>query len=39
MRHCIFYSSLGIVLCVFICLLNFAQAQTANATTDPSEGQ
>jgi len=38
MRQCILGSSLGIVLCVFICLLNFAKAQTANATTDPSEG-
>lgn len=39
MRQCILGSSLGIILCVFICLHKFAQAQTANATTDPSEAR
>ncbi|KAK7405379.1 hypothetical protein VNO78_06633 [Psophocarpus tetragonolobus] len=35
------FSALVAVVCVFICLVNFAQAQSAssNATTDPSEAR
>jgi hypothetical protein len=38
MKHCILGSALVIALCVLSCLVDISQAQTANATTDPSEG-
>ncbi|CAJ2656994.1 unnamed protein product [Trifolium pratense] len=39
MKHCILGSALVIALCVFSCSVDFSQAQTANATTDPSEAR
>ncbi|WJX87546.1 hypothetical protein P8452_69726 [Trifolium repens] len=39
MKHCILGYALVITLCVLSCLVDISQAQTANATTDPSEAR
>jgi len=38
MSHGLAFALVAVLFCLFSCFVSFAQAQSSNATTDPSEG-